>query len=331
MPASSPQLKDRAMTAALESGVRVVPGVFALDAPLSGSVVTLGTFDGVHVGHQELVRRAHVRAEARGLPCVAYTFDPHPAKILAPKLAPPVVVPVSVRAALLAELGAALVVVEPFTAQFAQVEADDWVRRFLFERLRPEHVVVGFNFGYGRGRAGNPAHLQRMGEALGFSVDVVDPVTVAGETVSSSRVRRAIERGEVELARGLLGRPYAVLGRVVHGDHRGRQLGFPTANLELEGELVPAHGVYASVVGLEDGRRLPAVTNIGTRPTFGAGVAIETHVLDFDQDLYGARIAVSLVARIREERRFGGLTELVAQIGRDVEEARRLLAGEALA
>lgn len=328
MSAPPPKLPDEAMSARPDPRVAIVPGVFALQGRLPGSVVTLGTFDGVHLGHQELVRRARARAEAEHLPCVAYTFDPHPARVLAPRAAPPVMVPIGVRAQLLTELGAELVVVEPFTAGFAQVEADDWVRRFLFEQLRPRHVVVGFNFGYGRGRAGNPAHLSKMGEALGFSVEIVPAVESAGETVSSSRVRRAIETGEIERARVLLGRPYALFGRVVRGDQRGRGLGFPTANLELEGELVPAHGVYASVVGLEDGRRLPAVTNIGTRPTFGAGAAIETHVLDFDEDLYGARIAVSLVSRLREERRFGGLPELVQQITNDVEEARARLATE---
>lgn len=331
MPAPPPKLAHRALTAEALPRTQVVPGVFALEAPLPRSIVTLGTFDGVHLGHQELVRRARARADAAGVPCVAYTFDPHPAKVLAPKLAPPVMVPVSLRAALLAELGADLVILEPFTPAFAQVEADDWVRRFLHQQLRPEHVVVGFNFGYGRGRGGDPDHLHRLGQALGFSVEVVDPVEVLGETVSSSRVRRAIEAGEVELARRLLGRPYALLGDVITGDRRGRQLGFPTANLRLDGELVPGHGVYASVLGLSDGRRLPSVTNIGTRPTFGAGIAIETHVLDFDEDLYGARVAVSLIARIREERRFGGLPELVEQISRDTSAARALLATEALA
>lgn len=309
--------------------VAILPGVFALSAPLPGSVVTLGTFDGVHLGHRELMRRASTRAEADGLPCVAYTFDPHPAKVLAPQAAPPVMVPIPIRARLLTELGADLVVVEPFTLAFAAVSASEWVLRFLHGQLRPSHVVVGFNFSYGHERGGDPKHLAAMGEQLGFSVEVVPAVESAGEVVSSTRLRKALEAGDVELARRLLGRPFSLVGKVVEGQKRGRSIGFPTANLDLDGELLPRQGVYASVLGLEDGRRLPAVTNIGVRPTFGAGSSIETHVLDFDEKLYGARVAVSLVARIRDEKKFAGLTELVAQIQQDIREARVRLVDEA--
>lgn len=308
--------------------VAILPGVFALSAPLPGSVVTLGTFDGVHLGHRELMRRASTRAEADGLPCVAYTFDPHPAKVLAPQAAPPVMVPIPIRARLLTELGADLVVVEPFTLAFAAVSASEWVLRFLHGQLRPSHVVVGFNFSYGHERGGDPKHLAAMGEQLGFSVEVVPAVESAGEVVSSTRLRKALEAGDVELARRLLGRPFSLVGKVVEGQKRGRSIGFPTANLDLDGELLPRQGVYASVLGLEDGRRLPAVTNIGVRPTFGAGSSIETHVLDFDEKLYGARVAVSLVARIRDEKKFAGLTELVAQIQQDIQEARVRLVDE---
>jgi riboflavin kinase/FMN adenylyltransferase len=308
--------------------VAILPGVFALSAPLPGSVVTLGTFDGVHLGHRELMRRASTRAEADGLPCVAYTFDPHPAKVLAPQAAPPVMVPIPIRARLLTELGADLVVVEPFTLAFAAVSASEWVLRFLHGQLRPSHVVVGFNFSYGHERGGDPKHLAAMGEQLGFSVEVVPAVESAGEVVSSTRLRKALEAGDVELARRLLGRPFSLVGKVVEGQKRGRSIGFPTANLDLDGELLPRQGVYASVLGLEDGRRLPAVTNIGVRPTFGAGSSIETHVLDFDEKLYGARVAVSLVARIRDEKKFAGLTELVAQIQQDIREARVRLVDE---
>lgn len=301
----------------------------AVDPPLDGSVVTLGTFDGVHRGHQALVARALQTARAQTVPAVAYTFDPHPAQVVAPRYAPQMLQALDQRVAHLKRHGIDMVVVEPFDETFAAVAADDWVERYLWQRLRPVRVVIGFNFTYGRERGGNPEQLRRMGAKLGFGVDEVEPVKIGPIVASSSRVREFVLEGNVEAASELLGRPFALTGRVVEGDRRGRELGFPTANLSPDAELIPAHGVYASRVSrLEDvsgGPAAPAITNVGMRPTFrGQFVTVETHLLDFDGDLYGQRLKVELVGRIRGEQRFDGIDALKAQIQADIQTARSI-------
>jgi len=305
---------------------RPIPGAEAIDPPLSASVVTLGTFDGVHLGHRRLVERALASAPP-GVPTIAYTFDPHPAKLLAPSRAPALLVSTATRIRLLYGLGVDEVILEPFDARFAALEADDWVERYLVGRLHPRRVVVGFNFTYGRGRGGDPQHLARAGSRHGFEVDVVEPVELDGDVVSSSRIRALLVAGEVRAAARLLGRSYSLTGSVVEGERRGRTLGFPTANLATREELLPARGVYATRLVHPDGRRLAAVTNIGSRPTFG-GVrdSVETHVLGFAEDLYGLEVEIELEARLREERRFDGIDALVRQIHEDVRAAERALA-----
>lgn len=313
----------------------VFEGARTIEPPLSASVVTLGTFDGVHRGHQELVARAVAVARVRGVEPVAYTFDPHPAKVLVPHAAPKTIISTRERVRLLRAHGISRVVVEPFDPSFAALDADTWVMRFLAERLQPSHVVVGFNFTYGRARGGGPEHLIRSGEHLGFTVDVVGAVGDGELAVSSTRVRERLHAGDVEGAAELLGHAPALTGIVVEGDKRGRTIGFPTANLAAEAELVPLNGVYATRVVVEPSDApdappepaLPGITNIGTRPTFdGTRTSIETHVLDFAGDLYGRRLRVELVGRIREERKFSGIDALVAQVRTDVEAARALLA-----
>lgn len=311
----------------LISRVRSIPGARALTAPLPGSVVTAGTFDGVHLGHCALVERAVERARALGLPAVAYTFDPHPAKVIAAARAPAVLISIEERVRLLGERGIELVVVEPFDPPFSLISADEWIEQYLVRQLAPRHVVVGFNFFYGHRRGGSPAHLVEAGRRLGFTVDVMGPVELEGAVVSSSRVRELIERGEVERAAVLLGRPFALTGRVETGDRRGRTIGFPTANLAPDAEVLPAPGVYAGIATLEDGGRFRAVINIGARPTFeGSGVRVEAHLLGFDGDLYGRPLRLELAHRLREERRFDGVDALVAQIRRDIDEAQRRVA-----
>lgn len=304
----------------------LVRGAFALDPPLEGAVVTVGTFDGVHLGHQALVGRAVARARALGLPAVVYTFDPHPARVLVPAKAPPVLLSIEERARVLLEVGADLVVVEPFDRSFSEVSADDWVERWLVARLAPRAVVIGFNFTYGRARGGDPAHMGRMGHRFGFEVEVVGAVAAEGDVVSSTRVRALVSAGELEQVARLLGRPFALTGVIEHGDQRGRTLGFPTANLAPEGEILPKNGVYAAFAVLPDGRRAPAVCNIGQRPTFaGRDVRVEAHLLDFEGDLYGQRLRLDVVARLRDEQRFAGLDALVTQIRADAARARSVL------
>jgi riboflavin kinase/FMN adenylyltransferase len=303
--------------------VELVHGALSIELP--ASVVTLGAFDGVHRGHQALIAEAVSAAKRHGLPAIAYTFDPHPAKVLAPKVAPRTLTSVRERVRLLRSYGIDTVVVEPFDAAFASLTADDWVERYLVARLHPKHVVVGFNFSYGKARGGNPEHLMRSGERHGFSVEVIDPVVIEGMVVSSTRVREFLLEGNVDGAAILLGRPFAITGTVVKGDQRGRTIGFPTANVEPDHELLPEHGVYASRVDIGSSV-VDAVTNVGKRPTFGGKqVTVETFLLDWSGDLYGKDLRVELIARLREERRFDGIEPLKAQLARDVENARTVL------
>lgn len=304
----------------------VVRGAFALPAPLDASVVTLGAFDGVHRGHQALISRAVTLAKARGIPAVAYTFDPHPAKVLAPKMAPPTICSLSERVRLLLSLGIDQVVAEPFDAAFSQITADEWASRYLVGQLHPAHVVVGFNFTYGKDRGGDAEHLRTTGAEYAFSVEIVEPVVLNGIVASSTRVREFLLEGNLQGAELLLGRRYAVTGKVVEGDRRGRTIGFPTANVEPDHELIPAHGVYATRIDVGDGVLRDSVTNVGKRPTFsGTHVTVETYVFDWTEDLYGKRVRIEMVERLRDERRFDGIDALVAQLNRDVEDARRVL------
>jgi riboflavin kinase/FMN adenylyltransferase len=295
----------------------------------------IGNFDGVHLGHQALLAAAHERAAATGGPVGALTFDPHPAKLFAPALAPPLIVSLRRRIELLGEAGADLVVVEPFTQAFASIEAPAFVREVLARDLSARDVVVGYDFSFGRGRKGDTRLLAAEGAALGIGVTVVPPVTVSGLTCSSTKVREFALEGRVEGAAMLLGRPLEVTGEVVHGAGRGRTIGIPTANVKPEGELLPRPGIYAGRAVLlaaddsaADGDGHICALSIGTNPTFtGSGaLSIEAHLLDFDGDLYGRRLRLEIVHRLRDEQRFDSTAALVEQIHADFAETRRVMA-----
>ncbi len=289
--------------------------------------VGVGNFDGVHLGHQALARVVSERARTLQGEALALTFDPHPAQVLRPAAAPPALLTLEQKARLLAEAGLGSLAVLPFDRELAALDPAAFARLVLRDALGARSVAVGENFRFGRARAGDVETLKRLGVELGFEVLALRPVLVGGLPVSSTRVREALARGAVDEAAGLLGRPYFVEGEVVPGDARGRALGFPTANLEPLNELLPRHGVYAARCGWGgEGARRPAVVNLGRRPTFGGReVRAEAHVLDFDGDLYGRRVQIDFVARLRDERRFDGVEALREQIGRDVEDARRVL------
>ncbi|MEW5853609.1 MAG: bifunctional riboflavin kinase/FAD synthetase [Myxococcota bacterium] len=296
-----------------------------------GGAVALGNFDGVHRGHQVLVQRAVEHARKLGGPALAFTFEPHPTRVLAPALAPPLIVPLEHRLDLLEELGLDAVVLEPFTPELAKTPAEDFVRNVLVGALGIKAAVVGYNFTFGHARKGNPELLTRLGAELGFLVDVVNPVDVNGMLCSSTKIRELVLEGNVEGAAILLGRPFSVRGVVVHGNHRGRLLGFPTANVSAPVELLPRLGVYVAQVVLRDVEARPAhpaVVNVGVSPTFGGGpVTVEAHLLDFTGDLYGQRLEVRFLRRLRDEKRFAGVEQLKAQIEQDVAYARRFLSG----
>ena len=306
----------------------IIRGAQTIESPPPGSVITLGVFDGVHLGHQALVRRTVAAARDAGVVAVAFTFNPHPARTLAPARAPALLMGIEARAETLLTLGLDHVVIQPFDLDFAQVTADAFVRDFLVVPLRPRRVVVGFNFAYGKGRRGDRHHLTAQGEGFGFAVDVVTALHFDGDVVSSTRVREALDRGDLDTVNRLLGRPFSMTGKVVPGDRRGRTIGFPTANLQLDGETRPPNGVYATRFRRRgDADFLPSVSNVGHRPTVGGReVTVETFVIDFAGDLYGASVELQLVERLRAESRFDGLESLKKQLAQDVEAARTVLA-----
>lgn len=290
------------------------------------SVVTPGNYDGVHLGHQKLLETARAEAaRAGGLRVVAMTFDPHPAQFMAKEGAGDLLTDPARRRELLLGRGAEEVVLKRFDAAFAALTPEEFARRVLVEEVGARAVVVGEDFRFGAGRAGDVAALQALGNQLGFRAIQVGKVESAGGPVSSSRIRRALSDGDVLSAALMLGRVHDVTRRVIRGDQRGRTIGVPTANLELAGTLLPQSGVYAvvaRVLGERDAPRLAGVANLGTRPTVAAGRSFEVHLLDFDGDLYGRELRVGFVARLREERKFPDLGALKQQIQRDIEAAR---------
>jgi riboflavin kinase/FMN adenylyltransferase len=307
--------------------VRVVRHLVRAPRVTGRVVLTLGNFDGVHLGHRAILARAAERARTLGGRVAVLTFEPHPVAVLAAERAPSMLQSLHDRLETLRAAGVEVAIVQRFTRRFAALEPEAFATQFLMPHLELAHVVVGYNVTFGRNRAGSSETLRLLGDAHGFGVDVVGPVTVADDRVSSSRIRRAVQAGEVARAEALLGRAFALRGRVVEGDRRGRLLGFPTANLHVRSGLVlPADGVYA-VQAEVDGRRHPAVLNVGVRPTFGGRRrTIEAHHLDFDGDLYRRWMRLHLVDRLRGETAFAGPDALKAAIAGDVAQARRILA-----
>jgi riboflavin kinase / FMN adenylyltransferase len=288
-------------------------------------VLALGNFDGMHRGHLKIIERVRRGAEERGSTAVAMTFDPHPSKIVRPDKAPPLLMTRQQKLEALARGGMHGVAVVRFTPELAQWDPETFVRSVLVEWLHVAEVWVGANFLFGHDRSGNFSLLRSLGARYGFRAEKIDPVRYKDFVVSSTRVRRLITEGRVDEAGALLGHYYALDGTVVQGQKRGRELGFPTANLCAANELIPPAGVYATTANL-DGMAYPAITNIGTRPTFESGEEniIETHVLDFNKDLYGSTLRLGFVQRLRDEKKFDRVEALTAQIDADRVRARDL-------
>ena len=299
-----------------------------LAPPPTGSIVSIGVFDGVHLGHQAIVAANVAAARAAGAEATVITFRRHPKKVLL-GLSPRTLTTLEHRLELFQRSGVAHTVALSFTDELRALPASEFTRRLCVEGLGVKSFVLGFDSKFGRGREGTPALLRK----LGFDVEVVPEVMIGGRAVSSTAIREAVELGDLDGAAAMLGRPVGVFGRVVRGNELGRQIGFPTANLDLHHELHPPPGVYACRVHRtpEDGGRTThdGVCNIGYRPTVSAGrpeaPLVEVHLLDFDGDLYGERLELEFVERLRAEKKFANLGELRAQIGRDVESARSLL------
>jgi riboflavin kinase/FMN adenylyltransferase len=288
-------------------------------------VLALGNFDGLHRGHVKIIDRVKRRASERSATSVVMTFDPHPPRVVRPEKAPPLLMTKAQRLEALEEAGVQGVAVVRFTPELSRWDPETFVRTVLVEWLRVAEVWVGANFLFGRERMGNFTLLRSLGARYGFRAEKIDPVRYKEFVVSSTRVRRLLGEGRVDEAGALLGRQYSIDGVVMEGDRRGASLGFPTANLRTENELIPPNGVYATTATL-DGVIHPSVTNIGVRPTFGDGSTpvIEAHLLGFNRDLYGARLRLGFVQRIRDERAFESVEMLRSQIEVDVQRTHAL-------
>lgn len=291
-----------------------------------GSVVCIGAFDGLHVGHRARVRRAVERARALGVPAVALGFEPLPREFFAGGEPPPRLMLPRAKVEGLRELGAGAVGLLRFNSRFAAMSAEEFVRRVLVQRLRAREVWVGPQFRFGHRRGGDLETLRRAGAEHGFSAGEIEPVLLDGERVSSTRIRAALAAGDFGAASRLLGAPYAISGRVVRGRQLGRTLGYPTANLRFGGKAPALRGIYATRVHGVGAAPWPSVSSFGTRPTIG-GVEplLEAHLFDFAGDLYGRRIEIEFVARLRDEEKFPDLPALVAQMDRDAARAWRIL------
>ncbi|MDW8326563.1 MAG: bifunctional riboflavin kinase/FAD synthetase [Anaerolineales bacterium] len=294
----------------------------------SPAVVTIGAFDGVHRGHQALIGGLTAHARATGRVAVAITFSPHPSVFLRGRRPSFYLTTPEEKAGLLAALGVDVLVTHRFDAAFAAITAAEYVEQ-LVRHARMVELWCGADFALGHNREGNVAYLQAAGERLGFTVRVQTPVVLDGEIISSTRIRQCLRDGAVEQAARLLGRPFRLSGRVVEGARRGRTIGIPTANLAVaEEHAIPAVGVYVCRADTPQAGGLPAVTNVGYRPTFNSTepkLTVETHLLDFTGDLYGTTVSLDFIARLRSEMKFAGVEALIGQIKRDIETARTLL------
>ena len=286
------------------------------------TVLTLGVFDGLHLGHQLIMRTVVERAREAGAVPTVITFDPHPRAVLHPESAPPLLQTFDQKIEGLGVLGVEQTIVVHFTKEFSNLSAEDFIRDVVMDRLHAREVYLGKGFAFGHNRSGNIELLRRLGNELGFVAGEVPEVKLRGQRVSSSKIRELLARGQVNLARRMLGRPYGVEGRVERGAERGHQLGFPTANLHPHNRVIPRNGVYVTGT-LIDGQWRRSVTNVGLRPTFGDGSepSVETFVMNWDGDLYGDVVRVRFLYRLRDERRFSSVAELKTQITRDVTRA----------
>jgi riboflavin kinase/FMN adenylyltransferase len=286
-------------------------------------ILTIGNFDGLHRGHKRILRKVISRAREEGGTSVVVTFEPHPLKVLYPERAPQLIQTLSQKRDILAHLGIQVLLEIPFNVEFGRLPADAFVR-LLCERLAPREIYIGDDFRFGFQRAGDITFLKSLASELGYAAYAFPKLKVDGVEVSSTTIRGLLLKGEMEKAVRLLGRPYIIEGVVAHGDGRGKELGYPTANLSIENELIPARGVYVAAVDDGDPLLRPAVANLGVRPTFGEGeVTVEVHILEGAGDLYGRRIRCLFFQFLRPEKKFPSPGALKAQIAEDVERARR--------
>ena len=299
--------------------------IFDPEEPIQNSTsATIGNFDGVHIGHKKILSAVKQEAKQQGLSSCVITFHPHPQKVLQ-NIDIPLLVPIRERLKLLEDQGIDVVACYTFTKEIAKISAQDFVTDILVGKLNLKHLIVGPDFSFGRKREGNLSLLNKMGAEYGFDTEVVETALYEGEIVSSTSIRNLVREGNLLKARNFLGYNFYIEGQVKEGERRGRQIGFPTANLDTDWDILPKVGVYATLANV-DGTKHQSITNIGYRPTFGHnGLLIETHIFDFNEDIYKKRIKVEFVDRVRDEQKFNGPEALVEQIKRDIERVKEIL------
>ncbi len=296
-----------------------------LKGKFKNPAITLGNFDGVHLGHQRIFKHLLKRASDIGGEALVFTFDPHPAKVLRPELSPSLITPIPEKLKLMKTFGINAVILTDFTKEFAAIHPSTFVEDVLIHALGSKLVVVGHDFSFGKGKEGTIDYLKVLGERHNIQVEIVKAFKVNGKIVSSTAIRELIHSGNMTEAAKLLGRQYSIEGNVIQGSGRGKQLGFPTANIKHYGELIPKDGVYAIKV-LTGGEEKPGISNIGLRPTFRETErSVEIHIFDFKKDIYNEDIKVTFIERIREERDFSGPAELTQQIRKDIVIAKKIL------
>lgn len=294
------------------------------------TVLTIGNFDGLHLGHRAMLERLAAKAREMKLPMAVMTFEPHPRELFTPDQAPARLTSMREKLALLEACGVDRTYVCRFDRRLASLSADQFIDDILVRGLAVRHVIIGDDFRFGRGRSGDFAMLEQAGAAKGFTCEAMHTVEVDGERVSSSAVREALAAGDLEHAARLLGRPYVIAGRVVHGGKIGRKLGYPTANVQLKRKRIALTGVFAVTVSGLDKRHLPGAASLGVRPTLGQGLqpVLEVHLFDFDREIYGAHVTVHFLHKLRDEAKFDSFEALTAQIARDVETTQAYFAGK---
>lgn len=298
-----------------------------ITAPFENAVVTIGNFDGVHLGHREIFRRLKLRARELNGTSVIVTFDPHPLTVVAPDRKPWLINTISEKITLIDASGVDILLIIPFDAVFASISANDFVEKILVGKIGLKHLIIGYDYAFGKGRKGDFSLLESIGQRLGYSVEELPPITDGSEIYSSSLIRRMILDGKVREVVHYLGRNFSVAGTVVKGCGRGKGLGFPTANIQTEKELIPSDGVYAVKVKLDD-NYYDGACNIGSNPTFGTALkSVEVHIFDFDRDIYGQELRVYFMERLRSESRFSSIDELKVAIASDCDKCRQLLSG----
>lgn len=308
--------------------MRIVREAWELGAERRPACVAIGMFDGVHLGHQQVLHQTLADAEAYEGLAIALTFDRHPSSVVAPERAPPLIYSLDYKLHVLSEMGLDATLLLPFERELSRLSAEDFIRNLVHDLGQLKSLCVGGNFSFGYKRSGNVDLLRQLGRELNFKVHGLAAVALDGRVVSSTRIRESIRQGDFETANQMLGRTYALSGPVIHGDGLGRRLGIPTANMDVHPLVVPPHGVYA--VHVHRGASIHrGVLNIGLRPTLQLpepALHAEVHLLEFEGDLYGQTLGLTFVQRIRDEKRFGGLEDLVAQIHKDIRQAQSIFA-----